>query len=222
MLEFTVSVCPIDAAWLAVSRLPRSLVMDVDEFWLLIEQSARETTGNEARLAWLHERLVQRSAEEIVDFDAWILMARRKVDTWLMWGAMRALFGGGSDDGFWYFQMWLVGLGRVAFERVAHEPDALVDVPEVQRLVTMERNRQTWTNDDWPKFERLAYVAVKAWEQATGKEHEELAEALRSRGFELFALPHPSDEGWELDDEEESARRLPRINRYMRELYGRP
>jgi hypothetical protein len=222
MLQLSVSVCPIDTAWLAVSRLPRSLVMDVDEFWLLIEQSARETTGKEARLEWLHERLVQRSAEEIVDFDAWILTARRKVDTWLMWGAVRALYLGGSDDGFWYFQMWLVGLGRATFERVAREPDALVDVPAVQRLVVMARNRQTWTNEDWPAFESLAHVAVKAWEQATGKGHEELAEALRSRGFKLFALPNPTDEAWELDNAEESARRLPRINRYMRDLYGRP
>ncbi|MGP3915399.1 DUF4240 domain-containing protein [Nonomuraea sp. 10N515B] len=196
--------------------------MDVDEFWLLIEQSARETTGKEARLAWLHKRLAQRSAEEIVDFDAWILTARRKVDTWLMWGAVRALYFGGSDDGFWYFQMWLAGLGRATFERMAREPDALVDVPAVQRLVVMARNRQTWTNEDWPAFESLAYVAVKAWEQATGKGHEELAEALRSRGFELFALPNPTDEAWELDNAEESARRLPRINRYMRHLYGRP
>ncbi|TMR24760.1 DUF4240 domain-containing protein [Nonomuraea turkmeniaca] len=194
--------------------------MGVDEFWLLIEQSARETTGKEARLEWLHERLVQRSAEEIVDFDAWILTARRKVDTWLMWGAVRALYLDGSDDGFWYFQMWLVGQGRETFERVAREPDALVDVPAVQRLVVMARNRQTWTNDDWPTFESLAYVAVKAWDQATGKGHEELADALESRGFELFALPNPTDEAWELDNAEESARRLPRINRYMRELYG--
>jgi hypothetical protein len=29
-------------------------------------------------------------------------------------------------------------------------------------------------------------------------------------------------EAWELDDVEESARRLPRINRYMGDLYSRP
>lgn len=195
--------------------------MDIDEFWRLIEQSAREADGKESRLRWLDEQLARRSAEEIVDFDAWIFMARRKVDTWLMWGAVRALYLDGSDDGFWYFQMWLVGQGRETFERVAHEPDALVDVPAVQRLVVMARNRQKWTNDDWPGFESLDYVAAKAWEQVTGTDYEELAQALRLRGFELFASPNPMDEAWELDDAEESARRLPRINRYMRELYGR-
>ncbi|MFC5822814.1 DUF4240 domain-containing protein [Nonomuraea insulae] len=195
--------------------------MDVDEFWFLIEQSARETTSKETRLEWLHEQMVQRPAKEIVDFNAWMLTARRKIDTRLMWGAVRALYLDGSDDGFWYFQMWLVGLGRETFERVAREPDALVDVPAVRRLVVMARNRQTWTNDDWPTFESLDYVAMKAWEQATGKGYEELAEVLRSRGFESFAMPNPTDEAWELDNAEESARRLPRINRYMRELYDR-
>ncbi|MFI6298840.1 DUF4240 domain-containing protein [Nonomuraea sp. NPDC050790] len=189
--------------------------MDVDEFWFLIERSAGETTAKEQRLNWLHDQLVRRPAEEIIDFEAWMVTARRKIDTWLMWGAVRALDLDGSGDGFWYFQMWLVGLGRETFERVAREPDALVDVPAVRRLVLMTRKRQTWTREDWPTFEALDYVAMRAWEQATGKGHEELAEALTSRGFELFAMPNPTDEAWELDDAEEKARRLPRITRYM-------
>ncbi|MDF5758173.1 hypothetical protein [Spongiactinospora sp. TRM90649] len=35
-----------------------------------------------------------------------------------------------------------------------------------------------------------------------------------------FALPCPGDEGWGPDGAEESAQRLPRINRYMSELRG--
>ncbi|MER6952072.1 DUF4240 domain-containing protein [Nonomuraea sp. NPDC000554] len=194
--------------------------MDIDGFWNLIERSERETNEKEARLEWLQGQLVQRTAEDIIDFDAWIHTARRKVDTWLMWGAMRALFGYGSDDGFWYFQMWLVGLGRAAFEQVAREPDSLVDVPAVQRLLIERRDRQQWADDDRPEFEELSYVAVKAWERATGKDWDALADALEARGHELFAFPNPCDESWELDDDEESARRLPRINRYKRELYG--
>ncbi|WP_214327664.1 DUF4240 domain-containing protein [Nonomuraea sediminis] len=194
--------------------------MDIDEFWNLIEQSGRETDGKKARLAWLRERLERRSAEEIVDFASWLLVARRRVDTWLMWGAMRALFGGGSGDGFWYFQMWLVGLGREVFERVAEDPDALADVPEVHRLLAIMRQHHTWTNDDWPEFECLDYVADEAWERVTGTAEEGLAEVLMARGYELCALPDPGDEEWELDDDEESSRRLPRIAQCMRELYG--
>ncbi|MGW2221813.1 DUF4240 domain-containing protein [Nonomuraea sp. NPDC001684] len=195
--------------------------MDTGEFWHLIEQSGCETSGKKARAAWLQDALEQRSSEDILDFESCMLLARRRVDTWLMWGAMRALFGFGSDDGFWYFQMWLVGLGREVFEQVARDPDALVDVPEVQRLVSMERRGPLWTKDDWPQFEILDYVAGDAWERVTGKGHESFSNAREARGHELSALPRPSDEDWELDDKEESARRLPRINRYMSELYGR-
>lgn len=193
--------------------------MDIDEFWHLIEQSERETERKKARLAWLQKRLARRPVEDIIDFDLHIFSSRRQVDTWLMWGAMRALFGFGSDDGFWYFHMWLVGLGRETFERVALDPDSLVDVPEVRRLVIMEHRGPAWVNEDWPQLESLAYVAFEAWEQVTGKDHASFADALAARGHDLAALPHPTDEAWELDDKQESARRLPRINRYKRQLY---
>ncbi|MFI7029288.1 DUF4240 domain-containing protein [Microbispora rosea] len=205
--------------------------MEIDEFWYLIEQSERETDGKSARLEWLRERLAQRSTKDIIDFGEWLLMARSKVDTWLMWGAMRALFKFGSNDGFWYFQMWLVALGREAFERVASEPDALAELPAVQRLLIKQREWlrlpvkramkiSAWTDDDWPDFECLDYVSGDAWEQATCRNRDELFEALRARGHEIRSDPHPSDEEWELDDWEESARRLPRIHQYLNELYG--
>ncbi|GIH71677.1 DUF4240 domain-containing protein [Sphaerimonospora thailandensis] len=204
--------------------------MDVDEFWFLIERSARETDGKDARLEWLRNQLARRSAEDIVDFAEWLRLARKKVDTWLMWGAMRASFGYGSDDGFWYFQMWLVGLGREAFERVAHAPDDLVDLPVVQRLLVRRRDWvrlsdaeamrvPMWTDDEWPEFECLDYVGDEAWEKATGRDSDELFEALRCRGHAPQASPEPDDEKWELDDPEESARRLPKINSYKAGLY---
>ena len=44
---------------------------------------------------------------------------RKRADTWLMWGAARIIMQGWcSDDGFFYFQPWLVGLGRDAFARL--------------------------------------------------------------------------------------------------------
>ncbi|MET7326731.1 DUF4240 domain-containing protein [Nonomuraea sp. NPDC005650] len=195
--------------------------MDMDEFWNLIERSARETDGREERLRWLEEQLARRSAEEIIDFQAWILEARRKVDTYLMWGAAIVLSLAGGDDSFWYFQMWLVGLGRETFEKVADDPDTLADVPEVQRFLAMQRDRTPRTDDDWPEFECLSYVAPKAWEKMTGTDSDALFDALEARGYVLRALPNPTDEDWDPEDDEEAARRVPQSYRYIRELYGR-
>ncbi|MFI6181185.1 DUF4240 domain-containing protein [Nonomuraea sp. NPDC051191] len=195
--------------------------MDVDEFWHLIEESAREAVGREARLEWLHERLVRRSAEDIIDFASWMEVARRKVDTYLMWGAARTLHLVGGLDSIWYFYSWIISLGRETFEQVTSDPDTLMDVPEVRRYNTMQRDRVRRSDEDRPEFEELGYVAVRAWEQATGGDWDALADALEARGHVLDSLPNPADEEWDLDDKQESARRLPRINRNMSELYGR-
>ncbi|MFI7465151.1 DUF4240 domain-containing protein [Nonomuraea sp. NPDC049646] len=195
--------------------------MDIDEFWHLIEESARETAGREARLEWLHERLVRRSAEDILDFASWMEVARCQVDTYLMWGAARTLHLVGGLDSVWYFYFWVISLGRETFERVTSDPDTLMDVPEVRRFNAMQRDRVRRSDEDRPEFEELGYVALRAWEQATGRDWESLAAALEARGHVLDSLPNPSDEEWDLDDKEESARRLPRSTRYIRDLFGR-
>jgi Protein of unknown function (DUF4240) len=61
-----------------------------------------------------------------------------------------------SMDSFHYFQMWLVGLGRHAYEAAIGDPDSLADVPEVVRLAPLP---QPWRDEDYPHWESLEYVA---------------------------------------------------------------
>jgi hypothetical protein len=70
---------------------------------------------------------------------------------------------GCSGDGFFYFQPWLVGLGLETFERVAGNPDSLAGVPQIHRLAG--RRRSDWSDDEWPEWERLNYVALNAYER---------------------------------------------------------
>lgn len=52
-----------------------------------------------------------------------------------MWGAAYLMCDSlCSGDGFWYFQAWLIGLGREAFELAVADPDNLAGLPEVVRL----------------------------------------------------------------------------------------
>ncbi|MCW2916392.1 MAG: hypothetical protein JWN52_4460 [Actinomycetia bacterium] len=69
---------------------------------------------------------------------------------------------------FWYFQSWLVGLGRDVYERVAANPDALSEVPEMQRLVW--RDTAEWADHEWPQWELLNYLASTAYDQVTGED----------------------------------------------------
>jgi hypothetical protein len=113
-----------------------------------------------------------------------------------------------SDDSFFYFQPWLVGLGRETFERVATDPDALADVPEVRRLAG--RPVKEWTDEEWPEWELLNYVALEACEQVTGDE-DGLEDGLEARGLERVCDADPEDEAWDHSSLEERTARVPRL-----------
>lgn len=184
--------------------------MEMDSFWHLIEGSWRHTADPDERLEWLTAQLSRLPRAEIVDFQVWLDRLHRWADSWHMWGAAYQLCDGMcSVDGFWYFQAWLVGLGRDRFERVVVDPDALTDVPQVVRLAG--RPVDSWAEDEWPEWESLDYVAGRAYAQVAG-EDESFDEALEARGHDSGLSPEPTGERWDFDDAAEMARRFPRLS----------
>jgi hypothetical protein len=105
--------------------------------------------------------------------------------------------------------VWLIGLGRDAFERAVANPDNLASLPEVVGLAG--RPVDDWSNDEWPRWEALSYVAWEAYEQVTGEE-EGLYDAMEARGHHSPTGPHPTGEDWDVQDPAEAARRLPRLS----------
>ncbi|MCT9933450.1 DUF4240 domain-containing protein [Planotetraspora sp. A-T 1434] len=199
--------------------------MDADEFWALIDGSARQVAGRnehaglderggpdlraalDERAEWLTEALSRRSPEEIIGFQIRRAEVKKAADTWPMWGAAYLIADGWcSEDVFWYFQSWLISLGRETFERVTAEPDLLADVPAVLRQLDGE-------DDEWeePQWEVLDYVAERAYERVTGEE-DGLANALWRRGIDLAVNPEPPDDGLP-GGQAERAGRLPRLSR---------
>jgi hypothetical protein len=183
--------------------------MDIDEFWSLVEGSAREADGPDERLRWLEDRLSRLPLSDVVHFQVHLDAARGPANTYVMWGAARLIMWGAcSDDGFWYFQPWLIGQGRHWYSHAVANPDNLADVPAVRALA--ERERGDWGKADWPQWELLDYVARRVYARRTGQE-EGLYDALDERGEQSYASPHPSDRAWDIDDPEEQRRRLPRL-----------
>lgn len=184
--------------------------MTLDDFWALMERSASESTSRETRTELLTEWLARLPADDILDFEVHLTAQRKRVDTWLMWGVATFLMEGFcSDDSFFYFQPWLVGLGRDTFEKVVADPDALADVPEVRRLAG--RPLKDWTDEEFPEWELLNYVALEACQQATGNE-DGLEDGLNARGLERVVDNDPQDEEWDEGSEEERKARIPRLN----------
>lgn len=185
--------------------------MDIDGFWELIERSAVPVGTPEDRLEWLTDRLAELPAAEIVDFTLRLDELRDRADTYHLWGAAYRICAGlCSDDGFHYFQAWLVGLGRDVFERVVRDPDELAEVPQVRRLAG--RALRDWGEDEWPDWEGLDYVADTAYERVTDGS-EELDDVLDRDGHDVQLTPEPSDERWNLRDPAEVAARFPRLAR---------
>jgi len=190
----------------------QSVLVDIDAFWVRIEECRRQARGREERLAWLREELACESLREIVQFQVCLDQVTRDAFTWDLWAAAERIFGGWcSDDGFCYFGLWMVGLGRDAFERVVADPDALAQVPEVLRLVG--RSRDEW-NDDWPGWESLDYVALEAYEQVVGGVDgcgEGFYEAVAAERVGGAVPRGPAGERWDVRGEE-AARRLPTLS----------
>jgi hypothetical protein len=184
-----------------------SAPVTLDDFWALIDESATAVPAWE-RAEWLTERLAELSVDAVVDFETHLIAQRKRVDTWLMWGiGLHLMQGFCSNDGFFYFQPWLIGLGRQTFERVVADPDTLADLPEVRSLAG--RPVDKWADEEWPEWEALNSVALDAYERVTGEDG--LDKALEARGLELVVDPDPDDEEWDIDSADELAARFPRL-----------
>ncbi|MFI6095183.1 DUF4240 domain-containing protein [Lentzea sp. NPDC051213] len=179
--------------------------MDAGGFWKLVDHPVAATPDLEQRRVWLSGRLALLPAGEIADFAALLDAQRRRVDTWAHWQAATLICSGLCGmDSFFYFQAWLVGQGRAAFEAVAASPDALADVAAVRRLAALN----DWSDADWPDWEALYRVPDDAYAAVFGGELEDL---LESRGQVRAWDVSPGGEDVEMEDPADIARRIPRL-----------
>ncbi|MGW6442383.1 DUF4240 domain-containing protein [Lentzea sp. NPDC055074] len=176
--------------------------MDLNAFWGLIEESAVAASDQDDRLERLTAALAALPPAEVVEFAVRLDEVRRRVDTWGHWHAAHLICGGlCSDDGFFYFQAWLVGQGRAVFEAVAADPDALADLPHV-RVLASRGGVHAWADEEWPDWEGLDYVAAEAFDG-------DLEEQPAVGG--VLVSPEPVGVSWDFADPAEISARIPRL-----------
>ena len=160
--------------------------MNIDRFWEVVDL-ARSNGGNEseARVEALQTLLNGESLEELQSFQDHYDQMIMKSYTWDLWGAAYVMNGGCSDDGFRYFQDWLISEGRKVFEKAIDEADSLADVAV----------------DDYAENELFGYVALEVFNQKGGGEIE--------REFST-EIGSPGGEEW---DEEELPDRYPLLSK---------
>ena len=90
--------------------------------------------------------------------------------------------------------------GRATFERALAAPDSLADLPVVQRMAA--------TGKGWLGCEEMLYAARNAYERSTGS-----ADAFDA-AFDGPPGERPAPPGgdrWDVEDDAEMRRRLPRL-----------
>jgi hypothetical protein len=130
-------------------------IMPEDRFWGLIEKTTSYAPDQDAQVEALKRELRTLSASEIEAFDRAFCQQQRRAYSWDLWGAAYVMNGGASDDGFEYFQRWLISKGRKVFEAALADPDSLAT------MIT------TGESEDLYDFELFAYVARDVWEEKT-------------------------------------------------------
>lgn len=174
-------------------------MMPVDQFWELIDRSRSTVDRSSApngdafqdqQAEHLADLLRQLPPEEIVAFDLRFMEFRRLAYRWELWGAAYWAHGGCGDDSFTDFRSNLISLGRERYLQVLNNPDALaelINAPDVPYLAG----------------EGFQYIAGRVYEEKTG------------RDLPIDAYPRhtgePAGKRWDFDDEEEAARRFPRL-----------
>ena len=168
--------------------------MRTDDFWAVIDRATADRPGSPGEVAKRAvAELASRDPEEIV---AWgrhldkVMAASGKED---LWAAAYLINGGCSDDGFDHFRGWLIATGREVLARAVREPDSLAELPAV---------RAAALNGAVFEAEEVLSVADDAYLQATGAELPDSDVPVTK--------PDPA-QLWDFDDEEEMARRLPRL-----------
>ena len=168
--------------------------MTQDHFWTIVADTCRsDPTATEEWDALLVDALAELAANEIVEwnhiFDDLANMAYRTD----LWAAAYTINGGASDDGFYYFRCWLIGMGKTVYENAIADPDSLADVATPD-----------WYAEGIDAEAEIYAAAHHAWMRVTDNDYDAEYPA-RNESTNLVG------DDWDYDDEEELRKRLPRL-----------
>jgi hypothetical protein len=176
----------------------------------------------------LYELLTRLPAAEIASFDNVFEDVRAGADNPALANAALLIEHGFlGDESFDDFRSGLVALGRATFEAAAADPDSLAEHPLVREIAAANDPR-------WLGREDMLFVASHAYAAVTGEPEitfYDFAESMRDADADLRAADSDSDadadadagQGWDITDEAETRRRLPKLARlfYERSMRNR-
>lgn len=173
------------------------MTVDDKTFWRIVAKGCNGDPDEDWTDGLVAE-LSKLPREEIVAFDRLFDRKTDALHTVDHLGAAYLINGGVSDDGFYYWQCWVVGKGQKVYEATLANPDSLA------RVV-----------DPGQEYEAEIYgVGRGAWE-ATGGDVESYEAAYLEGGPRHLELKGPQ---WDYHDDDEIRKRFPNLaNIYLAE-----
>lgn len=163
--------------------------MDKQQFWNIIAQSRHSKDADpEECQPRLIELLEELSADEIVQWNHLFDQLAKDAYTCDQLAACNLINGGASDDGFYYYRCWLIGMGREVYENALADPDSLADV--------LSGDDEAWAE--------IYATAHRAWMNVTGNP-DTAPYPARSETTDM------KGEEWDIDDPDQVAARMPRL-----------
>jgi hypothetical protein len=168
--------------------------MDEAGFWKVVAKACRSNPREAEEWAErLQAALEKLGADEIIEWNHIFDRLAARAYTVDLWGAAYLINGGASDDGFYYFRCWLIGMGREVYEAAVTDPDTLANVVS-----------PTWGAEGFDAEAEIYAAAHQAWIAVTGRPDTDPYPARNERAELLGA-------DWDFNNNAEVRRRLPRL-----------
>jgi Protein of unknown function (DUF4240) len=167
--------------------------LDDKRFWDVIAVACQPGASEQAWHEGLFRELRGLTPEDLVAFDRWFDQKTRAAYRSDLIAACSTLSWGGSDDGFYHFRCWLVGMGKRVYEAALADADTLADVE--RRPVQGARSS-------------IYVIALRVWREEFGRTESEFDELQMKLNLPPIT---PKEESWDTNDETVFRRRLPRL-----------
>jgi hypothetical protein len=168
--------------------------MNHEQFWQVIESTCCDPPSAEEWDQRLIKALTQFPADEIIEWNHIFDRLAKTAYTTDLWAAAYLINGGASDDGFYYFRCWLIGMGRAVYGKAIADPDSLADVVSPK-----------WDAEGIDAEAEIYAAAHRAWMQVTGQPDTAHYPA-RNETTQLVG------QDWDFDDDTLMRRHLPRLS----------
>src|SRR5581483_9859825 len=159
--------------------------MNEKRFWDILGASCPRGADSGEWFDRLVRELKKLPPEEILAFERLFDAKTAAAYTNDLWGAAYLINGGASDDGFYDFRCWLVGMGKQVYDAALADPDSLAEVLPL--------------DDDVAEAEIHA-AGYRAWEEL-GLDAQAREDALTASGSSPDGDLQGDD--WDFDDDDE-------------------